>query len=141
MKNVQAWTTHVLTVSPKMVPIQCTATTFDIDFGMCARHLSPVATHVLTVSPKSAKRGIRVPTTPLTTGPLCSPMRICTASPLPVGQGTHAAASSISCAIGQTALKRRYRYLLETQAVSHQELHAGPPKQVPPLHVVLSATR
>ncbi len=46
--------------------------------------LNACTTHVLTVSPKRQKRGMRVPTTPLTTGPLWMPMRIST-GPDPVG--------------------------------------------------------
>jgi hypothetical protein len=57
---------------------------------------APCLAHVLTVSPKRQKRGMRVPTTPLTTGPLLMPMRICTGSPVD-GIRTSRAAASMAC--------------------------------------------
>ncbi len=57
--------------------------------------LPPLRSPVLTVSPKRQNRGMRVPTTPLTTGPEWMPTRTRTESPV-VGSDTEEAACSMA---------------------------------------------
>lgn len=106
MEHVRVWKTHVLTLMCcRRARSAACAHTLMYQCAHTLMHARLRTTHVLTVSPNSAKRGMRAPTTPLTTGPLCRPMRICTASPLPVGHGTHAAASSMSWMVCRTNMR------------------------------------